>query len=178
MNQTFTCGEPSEPAVACQRLITPLSFVGIIGVVALSLVSGLPTWVALAGWLSYHTRGTFPRDGFYNLACLVTGLGIGIVAESLMFKWQADLRFWALPAALLLATGGIWLMNFVTGIRNWPSYLIGVAVVFIAELDASMSSYLTLTAVVAMGAAVGALLDLMRKSIGVRFRNESGSEDG
>ncbi len=144
--------------------------------VALSLASGLPTWVALAGWLSYHTRGTSLRDGFYNLACLVTGLGIGIVAESLMFKWQADLRFWALPVALVLATCGIWLMNFVTGIRNWPSYLIGVAIVFIAAMEASISSYLTLTAVVAMGAAVGALLDLTRRSISVRFRDESGTE--
>ncbi|SHE88013.1 Protein of unknown function [Microbulbifer donghaiensis] len=135
----------------------------IAGAATLSLLAGLPVWIALAGWLSYHTRGSSLRDGAYNLACVVTGLGIGIVAQAAAVKWNPDLGMLAMPAALLLAAAGVWLMNVVTGVSNFRSYLIGVAVVFIAGMDTSLDSYLMLTAAVTVGALAAAVPDLIRQ---------------
>lgn len=155
----------SEHALASmaivRRILKPLSVIEIAGAAALSMFAGLPVWVALAGWASYYTSGSSQRDGAYNLACVVTGLGIGIVAEAAAVNWQSSLGILALPVALLLAASSVWLMNMVTGVQNIASYLIGVAVVWVADTATSLDGYLLLTAAVTVGAVFGALSDMI-----------------
>lgn len=172
MNQ-ITVSESPLQSVSARRLLRPLMAVQVACVGALSLFTGLPIWVALAGWLSYYTRGSKLRDGAYNLACVVTGLGIGIVAHAAADSWYPGLGVLSLPAALLLAASIVWLMDIVTGIHNLPSYVIGIAVVFVADATASLEAYLMLTAAVTVGAFVGALSDLI-----CRKRRDAGIAGG
>ena len=52
-------------------------------------------------------------------------------------------------------------MNMVTGVQNIASYLIGVAVVWVADTATSLDGYLLLTAAVTVGAVFGALSDMI-----------------
>lgn len=163
MSQAIISEHTTASVASTRPLLKLWSAVEITGVVLLGLLAGLPVWIALAGWASYYTRGSSLRDGAYNLACLVTGLGLGIVAEAAAINWHPGLGVLALPGALLLAAGGVWLMNFITGVNNVPSYLIGIAVVFTAGMDTSLDSYLILTAAVSVGALAAALPDFIRQ---------------
>ncbi|MFC6632281.1 DUF1097 domain-containing protein [Microbulbifer taiwanensis] len=153
----------AEPRAVSRLSFTPLSAALIAGAAALCLLADLPVWVALAGWASYYTRGTTLRDGAYNLACAVTGLGLGIVAQAAAAKWSPELGIWALPAALFLAAISIQMLKFITGVNNIPSYFIGVLVVFAAGMETSLDTYLTLTAAVSVGAFAAALPDIIRQ---------------
>ncbi|SDZ89670.1 DUF1097 domain-containing protein [Microbulbifer marinus] len=163
MSQAMISEHTTAPAVSPRSLLKLRSAFEIAGAVTFSLLAGLPVWIALAGWVSYYSRGSSLRDGAYNLACLVTGLGIGIVSQAAAVKWHPDLGMLAMPAALVFAAASVWLMNVVTGVNNFRSYLIGIAVVIVAGMDTSLDSYLMLTAAVTLGAFVAALPDLIRQ---------------
>ncbi|WP_323844874.1 DUF1097 domain-containing protein [Microbulbifer magnicolonia] len=135
----------------------------IAGAAGLSLFGGLPVWITLSGWLAYRARGSSLRDGAYNLACAVTGLGLGIVAQAAAVKLHPALGLAALPAALALAAVSALMMNWITGVKNIPSYLIGIVVVFAAGMDTSLDTYLILTAAVSVGAFAAALADFIHQ---------------
>jgi len=84
----------------------------------------------------------------------VTGLGIGIAAQSVVGQWDPTYELWPLLSSVILAVSGAWLMNIATGVRNLLSYLIGISVVAIAGLDISIGSYLYLTVATTLGAAI------------------------
>lgn len=133
------------------------------GAAAICVLAGQPVWAAFAGWAAYFTRGSTLRNGAYNLACAVTGLGLGIVALAAKGGLLPDLGLMALPVALLLAIAGIYLMKLMTGVDNMPSYLIGVLVVLASGLEPSLDSYLILTAAVTVGAFAAAIPDIVKQ---------------
>jgi|GEM_PF-1198548 len=169
MNRAIA-SEHSVEEIAVSRLsFTPLSAALVAGAAALCLLLGLPVWAGLAGWVAYYTRGSTLRDGAYNLACAVTGLGLGIVAQAAAARFDASLGLLALPVALFLAAVSIQLMRWITGVNNIPSYFIGVAVVFAAAMDTSLDTYLTLTATVSVGAFAAALPDFICRKRAARI---------
>lgn len=164
MSQAIASEHSAEQIEFSRLANTPLSAALLAGAAALCVLGGLPVWAALGGWAAYYTRGSTLRDGAYNLACAVTGLGFGIVAQSVALRLDPGLGIMALPAALFLAAIGIQLMKWITGVDNIPSYFVGVLVVFAAGMDRSLDTYLILTAAVSVGAFAAALPDMVRRA--------------
>jgi len=140
----------------CNAQVLAKALVQFAGAGIAGYVLELPVWVALAGWVVFYSRGSTPRDGAYNLACAITGLGLGIASLSAAAGFALDPAWAALPVALLLAASGVQLMQFMTGVNNIPGYYIGVLIAAVAHMDTSLDSYLTLTAAVSVGVFVGA----------------------
>ncbi|MCX2830222.1 DUF1097 domain-containing protein [Microbulbifer thermotolerans] len=128
----------------------------------LGLYVGLSVWAVLGGWSAYFTRGTSLRDRAYNIACAVTGLGLTIVAQALADKLNPGLGAAALPVTWFLLAISVQLMQWITGVKNIPSYFLGCAVAFAASVETSLDSYLMLTAAIVAGAFVAALPDMVR----------------
>ncbi|WP_444919564.1 DUF1097 family protein [Microbulbifer sp. CnH-101-G] len=143
-----------------ERLFTGLRILlsGSLVIIAANL-TGVPTWVAALGSVTYFARGGNLRAGSYNLACAVTGLGLGLVATVATTGWQLEQSWLALPMALLLAAIGAWAMGLVTGVGNIISYAMGILIAFTAELPASLDSYFLLITATALGAMVAGLVD-------------------
>ncbi|GAB2896724.1 hypothetical protein GCM10027180_28390 [Microbulbifer echini] len=143
-----------------QRFITGSRMVlsGFLAVAVASLVD-LPAWVAVLGATAYFARGSSLRAGSYNLACTVTGLGLGFVVQAVIAKWPLELTLLSLPLALLFSAVGAWAMGLVTGISNIASYAIGILIAFAAPLPISLDSYFLLIAASAVGAISAGLAD-------------------
>ncbi|GAA5442055.1 hypothetical protein Misp06_00216 [Microbulbifer sp. NBRC 101763] len=124
-----------------------------------ALLGGMPIWVAMLGVIAYHSRGKNLQAGAYNLACAVTGLGLGFAAQVVVAKWQLQPHFAALPIALLFAAIGAWAMGRVTGVSNISSYAIGILIGFTAQVKISLDSYFILIAAISIGAVMSGVVD-------------------
>ena len=127
---------------------------------------GLPVWGALAGLAVFYSRGSSLRHGTYNLACAITGLGLGIISLSAAAKFDLNSVWTALPAALLLAAISVQLMQFITGVSNIPNYYVGILVALVANMETSLDTYLTLTAAISVGVFAATLPALVRRALG------------
>ncbi|MFA0810606.1 DUF1097 family protein [Microbulbifer epialgicus] len=142
------------------RLVTGLRLMlGISMAAVTALIGGMLAWVAVLGVVAYFSRGRTLGSGAYNLACAVTGLGLGLAAQAVVARWQLQPFLVALPAALLFAAVGAWAMGLVTGVRNMPSYAIGVLVALAAQKEVSLDSYLILIASISVGSVIAAMID-------------------
>ncbi|WP_444915979.1 DUF1097 family protein [Microbulbifer sp. TRSA007] len=124
-------------------------------------LGGMPIWVAVLGVIAYYSRGRDWRAGAYNLACVVTGLGLGLGAQTAAHKWQIDPSILVGPIALLFSIISVWAMGMVTGIRNVTSYAIGIIIAFLAQLDITLDAYFQLIATVSIGAVFAGLIDIL-----------------
>ncbi|WP_193161117.1 DUF1097 domain-containing protein [Microbulbifer hainanensis] len=164
-------------AVASEHRIesTPLSrgagvllvAVQIAGAGVAGYLLGLPVWVTLAGLAVFYSRGSSLGHGTYNLACAITGLGLGIVSLSAAANFDLNSAWTALPAALLLAAISVQLMQFITGVSNVPNYYIGILIALVANMETSLDTYLTLTAAVSVGVFAATLPALVRRALGI-----------
>ncbi|AWF80635.1 hypothetical protein BTJ40_07320 [Microbulbifer sp. A4B17] len=143
-----------------QLLKSPILAVLIVAALV-GYLGGMPTWVAVLGVIAYFSRGRNWRAGAYNLACVVTGLGLGLGAQAAAFKWQIDPSILVAPIALLFSVISVWAMGLVTGIRNIPSYAIGIVIAFLAQLDITLDAYFQLIATVSIGAVFAGLIDAL-----------------
>ncbi|WP_444888464.1 DUF1097 domain-containing protein [Microbulbifer sp. VAAC004] len=145
-----------------ERLFTGLRIFlsASLAIVAAQLV-GVPSWVAALGAVTYFARGGSLRSGGYNLACAVTGLGLGLVAIVGTAGWQLEQPWLALPMALLLSAIGAWAMGLVTGVGNIISYGIGILIAFTAQQPISLDGYFLLITAAVLGAIVAGLVDFI-----------------
>ena len=63
------------------------------GASAISLSLALPVWAMFIGWIAFYTRGLSLRSTIENLACVGTGLllGLGATHGGIAPGYQADL---------------------------------------------------------------------------------------
>lgn len=141
---------------------TPLSAFLVAGASLSCLVLGLPVWAMLTGWAAYYTRGSLLSDGAYNLACVVTGLGLGIVAAMAIRQFEASLGIMALPTVIFVLAIAIHLMRFITGISNISCYYLGVIAFLAVQMEPTLDTYLTLTAAVSLGSFAAALTAIVK----------------
>ncbi|WP_172621150.1 DUF1097 domain-containing protein [Microbulbifer sp. GL-2] len=153
-----------------ERLLTVLRLLlGLSAATGISLIGDMPVWVAMLGVVAYFSRGKSLQAGAYNLACAVTGLGLGLAAQAAVAKWQLQPQVAALPIALLVAAVGAWAMGLVTGVSNISSYAIGILIGFAAQVEVSLDNYFILIAAMSIGAVVGGLVDRLwpgRRALG------------
>ncbi|WP_444930334.1 DUF1097 family protein [Microbulbifer sp. SSSA002] len=147
-------------SVSTQLLKSPILAVLIVAALV-GYLGGMSIWVALLGVIAYYSRGCDWRAGAYNLACVVTGLGLGLGAQAAAAKWQIDPSILLVPIALLFSMISVWAMGLVTGIRNTPSYAIGIIIAFLAQLDITLDAYFQLIAAVSVGAIFAGLIDIL-----------------
>ena len=70
---------------------------------AISLSLALPVWAMFIGWIAFYTRGLSVRSTLENLACVGTGLLLGLVATLTLQALSGTTGpAWALP--LVVAT--------------------------------------------------------------------------
>ncbi|MCO1334058.1 DUF1097 family protein [Microbulbifer sp. OS29] len=141
------------------QLLRSQIFAVLIVAAVVGYLGGMPTWVAILGVIAYHSRGSGWRTGSYNLVCVVTGLGLGLGAQSAAYKWQIDPSILIVPIALVFSIISVWAMGLVTGIRNLPSYSIGIIIAFLAQVDTTLDAYLQLIAAVSVGAVFAGLVN-------------------
>lgn len=161
MKQTAENEIRRESTLSIRKNPTPMATIFLAGAAAISESAGIPICAAFAGWVAYFTRGSTLRDGAYNLACTVTGLGLGAVAYTVDTSMEPILGIFALLVSLLVAAGSIYLVQFMTEVENVPSYFLGVLVMLAPGTSSSIGYYLTLTAGVTAGAFAAALPDLL-----------------
>lgn len=152
------------------RLLTGLRLLlGLSAATGIALIGDMPVWVAMLGVVAYFSRGKSLQSGAYNLACAVTGLGLGLAALAAVAKWQLQPHVVALPIALLVAATGVWAMGLVTGVSNISSYATGILIGFAAQVEVSLDNYFILIAAMSIGAVVGGLVDRLwpgRRALG------------
>jgi len=153
-----------------ERLLTGLRLLlGLSLATCAALIGEVPVWVAMLGVVAYFSRGKSLQAGVYNLACAVTGLGLGLAAQAAVTKWQLQPDVVALPIALLVAATGAWAMGLVTGVRNISSYATGILIGCAAQVQVSLDNYFILIAAMSIGAVAGALVDRLwpgRRALG------------
>ncbi|WHI46238.1 DUF1097 domain-containing protein [Microbulbifer sp. JMSA004] len=152
---SLTRSENFSPRLLKSPILAVLIVAALVG-----YLGGMPIWVAVLGVVAYYSRGRDLRAGAYNLACVVTGLGLGLGAQAAAYKWQIDPSILIGPIALIFSIISVWAMGLVTGVRNIPSYTIGILIAFLAQLDVTLDTYFQLIATVSIGAVFAGLIDI------------------
>lgn len=64
----------------------------------------VPVWAMFIGWISFFTRGMTLRQGLINLACLLTGMTLGIGAAHALSALTPYLGDYAITAVVFAIT--------------------------------------------------------------------------
>ena len=118
-------------------------------------VLAVPVWAMFIGWVAYYTRGHSARDGLVNFVCLALGLGLGMVAASLVGSLAPTLSALALPLVVLIVAAVVVSLRAVPTFNNIPSYFLGLISVFAAHVQPSLEAMAELGVAGAIGSFAG-----------------------
>jgi beta-lactamase regulating signal transducer with metallopeptidase domain len=94
----------------------------------------VPVWAMFMGWVTYYTRGHSGRDGLFNYACLVLGIGLGLLAVAAVGALAPSLGSYALPIVVLVIATLVVSLRAVPMLSNIPAYFLGLITVFAAHV--------------------------------------------
>ena len=112
-------------------------------------------WAMFVGWISYFTRGVNLRDGLINLACVLTGVGIGLAAGAATHALTPELGPAALTAVVFGVAVVVLSLRHIPVFNNLLGFFLGVVAYFASEQAPSWIAFteLGLAAAVGTGAA-------------------------
>ncbi len=148
------------------------SIVASIAATISLLILDVPIWATFLGWIAFFTRGITPRDGMINLACVLSGLAIGIAAALVAGVVTPYLGELTLPLIVLAATFVILSMRLLPTINNLLACFLGLVCFFASTLPPQFASFIELSAALSLGVLAGLLASLVAKHWGV---DKSGS---
>ena len=148
------------------------SIVASIAATISLLILDVPIWATFLGWIAFFTRGITPRDGMINLACVISGLIIGIATAQLAVVMTPYLGELTLPLVVLAATFVILSMRSLPIINNVLAFFLGLVCYFASSLPPQVASFIELSAALALGVLAALLASLAAKHLG---GNNSGS---
>lgn len=151
--------DTSHPAAASGT--PPFLFIGFTVAAAFtaaaaawtSVAFGLPVWAMFIGWVAYFTRGHSLRDGVANLACVVAGVALAILAALSLGVLQPTLGSLALPLVVFVVAMLVVALRAVPVMSNLLAYFLGLVAFFAAHLPPTLGTLLHLAAAAALGAA-------------------------
>lgn len=131
------------------------SAVATIAATVSALVLEVPVWAMFVGWISYFTRGVNLRDGLINLACVLTGVGIGLAAGAATHVLTPKLGPAALTAVVFGVAVAVLSLRHIPVFNNLLGFFLGLVAYFASEQAPSWAAFaeLGLAAAVGTGAA-------------------------
>lgn len=142
------------------------SIVASIAATISLLILDVPIWATFLGWIAFFTRGITPRDGMINLACVLSGLAIGIAAALVADVMTPYLGELTLPLVVLAATFAILSMRLLPVINNLLACFLGLVCFFASALPPQFASFIELSAALILGVIAGLLASLVAKHWG------------
>jgi len=126
------------------------------GASAISLSLALPVWAMFIGWIAFYTRGLSVRSTIENLACVGTGLLLGLVATLTLQALSGTTGpAWALPLVVFVVAIVVVSLRGLPVMSNLLAYFLGLVAWFAAHLEPSFESVGKLLGAGALGSTAG-----------------------
>jgi len=122
-----------------------------------ALALELPVWAMFVGWIAFFTRGLNLRSGLVNLACVLIGVALGIVAAHAQGALGPVFGAYAISVVVVAVTAVALSLARVPVFNNLLGFFLGLVAYFASHMPPSPGTFATLGLAAAIGTAAGFL---------------------
>ncbi|MGH8177698.1 MAG: DUF1097 domain-containing protein [Steroidobacter sp.] len=147
------------------RVTVGESIVAALAAAVSALVIDVPVWAMFVGWIAYFTRGVNLRQGLVNLACVLIGLGFGIVAALATSALTPYLGAASLTVVVFALAMVVLSLRLAPVFNNLLGFFLGLVAYFASHLPPSLDAFVELGAAATLGSAAGWLASFVQQRL-------------
>ncbi|MFC4729213.1 DUF1097 domain-containing protein [Coralloluteibacterium thermophilus] len=155
---------PSEVA-RYTRIVLGEAMVASLAATAAVMLLDVPIWAMFVGWIAYFTRGLSLRHGVLNLACVLMGVGLGMVAAHALAVAGPVLGAWAPGAVVFCITIVALSLGTLPYANNILACFLGLVAFFASHLPPTAGTWLLLAMATGLGTLAGWLAHALQRRI-------------
>ncbi len=125
----------------------------------------LPVWAMFVGWIAFFTRGLNLRSGLISLACVLTGMVLGLGAAYMLGTLHPLLGKYAIAPVVIVITALTLSMARAPVFNNLLGFFLGLVTWFAAHPSPSLATLSGLSATIAIGTLAGFLAHAWQKRV-------------
>jgi hypothetical protein len=117
-----------------------------------SVALAIPIWAMFIGWVAYFTRGHSFKDGMINLACVVLGIGFGVIAALAIAVLMPRVGSFSFAIVVFCTASIVVSLRAAPMLNNVLAYFLGLIGFFAAHVEPTLMAFAELSAASALGA--------------------------